>query len=218
MRVDSQMDGDASGSDADGSSATGGNAGAQRKCISTGKVLPSAELIRFVRSPEGGVVPDVKHKLPGRGVWVSRCREAVSDAQKRRLFDRGFKAQCRIEGDLAELTGLRLEDQALGYLALAKKAGLVVQGFEKVDGAIRNGKLAVLIAASDGAEDGRSKLKQRLRSCESEAMLIENFTSDQLGLALGRTNVIHAGVAGGGLQRKFVEAARIIADYRANCL
>ncbi len=208
MRSEGHMDSAASGTDA----------GAQRKCIATGKVLPAVGLMRFVRSPDGEVVPDVKHKLPGRGVWVSRCHEAVSDAQKRRLFDRGFKAQCRIDGDLAALTGRRLEDEALGYLALANKAGLVVQGFEKVDSAIRAGKLAVLIAAADGAEDGRNKLKQRLRACEGEAVLIENFASDQLSLALGRTNVIHAGVAGGGLQRKFAEAARIVAAYRAKCL
>jgi predicted RNA-binding protein YlxR (DUF448 family) len=205
--------------DGQSNSDTGGvNAGAHRKCIATGKVLPAGELMRFVRSPDGEVVPDVKHKLPGRGVWVSRCHEAISDAQKRRLFDRGFKTQCRIDGDLAARTGRLLEEKALGYLALANKAGLVVQGFEKVDAAIRAGKLAVLIAASDGAEDGRSKLKQRLRACESEAVLIENFASDQLGLALGRTNVIHAGVVGGGLQRKFVEAAQNIAAYRAKCL
>ena len=191
--------------------------GAHRKCISTGKVRPAAELLRFARSPEGDVVPDVKHKLPGRGVWVSRCHEAVADAQKRRLFDRGFKAQCRIEGDLAALTDRLLEDQALGYLALANKAGQVIQGFEKVDAAIRSGKLAVLIAACDGAEDGRKKLKQRLSACGSDAKVIEIFASDQLSLALGRTNVIHAGVVGGGLQRKFAEAAQIIAAYRGNC-
>ena len=31
---------------------------------------PVEDLIRFVRAPDGTVVPDLRRRLPGRGVWV----------------------------------------------------------------------------------------------------------------------------------------------------
>ena len=43
----------------------------ERTCIVTRAVKPVAELIRFVLGPDDQVVPDLKHKLPGRGVWVT---------------------------------------------------------------------------------------------------------------------------------------------------
>ena len=44
--------------------------GSQRTCIVTRAKLPPDELLRFVLAPDGQVVPDLKRKLPGRGVWV----------------------------------------------------------------------------------------------------------------------------------------------------
>lgn len=189
-----------------------------RRCIVTGDLLPRDELLRFVLSPDAIVVPDLKNKLPGRGVWVRADRQSVTKAQERHLFDRGFKAKCRIDGDLAQRVQDLLEDRALGYLALANKAGLVVQGFEKTNAALLAGNLGLLVAACDGAEDGRKKLKARLETYLPEATLIEIFSSDQLSLALGRTNVIHAGVAKSELARNFQNSADSVASFTAGNL
>ena len=45
-----------------------------RMCAVSREVRPIDELIRFVVSPDGAVVPDLKRKLPGRGLWVSATR------------------------------------------------------------------------------------------------------------------------------------------------
>ena len=63
--------------------------------------MPVAELIRFVVGPAGEVVPDVKRKLPGRGLWITASRAAVEEAVKRNVFARGFKRQVRVAPDLA---------------------------------------------------------------------------------------------------------------------
>ena len=55
-------------------------------CIVTRMVKDEAELIRFVRSPDGVVVPDLARKLPGRGVWVSLDRRLLDQAVARKLF------------------------------------------------------------------------------------------------------------------------------------
>src|SRR5690606_36158448 len=71
-----------------------------RLCALTRVSKPTAELVRFVRSPQGEVVPDVKQKLPGRGLWVTATRQAVEDSVKRNVFARGFKAQLRPPAEL----------------------------------------------------------------------------------------------------------------------
>ena len=65
----------------------------ERTCIVSRTVRPPAELIRFVLGPENQVVPDLRHKLPGRGVWVTARRAVVEEAVRRRLFARAFKAE-----------------------------------------------------------------------------------------------------------------------------
>ena len=43
----------------------------ERMCVATRTVRPVADMIRFVIGPDGEAVPDLKRKLPGRGVWVT---------------------------------------------------------------------------------------------------------------------------------------------------
>ena len=189
----------------------------ERKCIVTGTVADPEELLRFARAPlDGEVIPDLRHELPGRGVWIGNSRDLVSQAMKRNMFARGFRDACVVPEDLDQRIEDRLDELALGYLSLAKKAGQAVHGFEKVETLISTGRLAVLIGASDGSADGRDKLKQRLRATGTEAPVIEFFPSGQLGLALGRTNVIHAAMTSGGLAGKFVIAAHRAHKYRGS--
>ena len=46
----------------------------------------------LVIGPEGAVVPDVKHKLPGRGVWVTASRNAVAAAAAATAAGAGVEA------------------------------------------------------------------------------------------------------------------------------
>src|ERR1700692_468137 len=66
-----------------------------RMCAVTRQVRPIGELIRFVVAPSGEVVPDLKRKLPGRGLWVSASRRAVAEAVRRHQFSKGFKRDVR---------------------------------------------------------------------------------------------------------------------------
>ena len=71
-----------------------------RMCAVTREVRPIDELIRFVVSPQGEVVPDLKRKLPGRGLWVSASRRTVAEAVRRNQFSKGFKRDIRAAATL----------------------------------------------------------------------------------------------------------------------
>src|SRR3954453_20523072 len=102
-----------------------GRAATMRMCAGTRAVRPIDELIRFVASPSGDVVPDVKRKLPGRGLWVSASRRAVAEAVRRNHFARGFKRKLRVAPALAEDTEEALVRSVIEALAVAAKAGQV---------------------------------------------------------------------------------------------
>src|SRR5947207_14391119 len=91
--------------------------GMQRLCVVTREVMPVADMIRFVVGPDGGVVPDLKRNLPGRGVWITASRPAIAAAVKRHVFMRGFKRDVRIPPDFTDLVERLLERSAIDALA-----------------------------------------------------------------------------------------------------
>ncbi len=182
----------------------------ERSCIVTRKAGPEDELVRFVLSPDGEVVPDLQRKLPGRGCWVSLDRVVLAEAVKTRAFNRGFKGEARIPPDLADRVGLLLRQQALSHLSLARKAGEAVCGFTKVEEALQKGPVRLLLHAAEASGDGNRKL-DRLKGPSTLSCGI--FTSVEMDLAFGRANVIHAAVAAGGLAERLVGYLRRVAKY-----
>ena len=195
-----------------------------RMCAVTREVRPISELIRFVVSPQGEVIPDLKRKLPGRGLWVSASRRTVAEAVRRSQFSKGFKREIRAAATLPADTEALLVRSATEALAMVAKAGQVVSGFSKVEGALRDGQAQALIHASDGAADGIRKLDAIVRqkhgnpdeSQESptEFPIVNVLTSEELDLALGRSNVIHAALLAGPASKTFLSRCQILVRYR----
>jgi hypothetical protein len=199
-----------------------------RMCAVTREVRPIDELIRFVVAPQGEVVADLKRKLPGRGLWISASRRAVAEAVRRNHFNKGFKRDLRVTAALASDTEALLVRSAIEALAMAAKAGQVVSGFGKVEDALSQrqassqGKAHVqaLIHASDGAADGIRKLDALVRpnsgiNDESRQIpVVTALTSEQLDLALGRSNVIHAALLAGPASKTFLSRSQILVRYR----
>jgi predicted RNA-binding protein YlxR (DUF448 family) len=175
--------------------------GTERSCALTRDLKPVSDLIRFVVGPAGEAVPDIKRKLPGRGIWITATRDAIAEAVKRNVFARGFKRDVRVARDLAAATEQLLERAALDALAMAGKAGRIVTGFAKVEATVDRDNVLALIHASDAAADGKRKLDAALRRNTSEKpreiAVIETFSGSQLDLALNRSNVVHAALLAG---------------------
>jgi predicted RNA-binding protein YlxR (DUF448 family) len=188
----------------------------ERTCIVTRVAAPVDALIRFVRAPDGEVVPDVKRRLPGRGVWVTARAEHVRTAEKRRLFQRGFGEPVTVAPGLDRRVADQLAMAALGALSLARKAGAVVAGFAKVEAAIAAGNVAGLIEAEGAGADGTAKLKAALKRRAGDAAaipVIGLFTGEQLDLAFGRSNVIHAALLVGPASANVLKRVQYLADY-----
>jgi uncharacterized protein len=191
----------------------------ERMCVLTREVRPVADLIRFVVGPDGAAVPDLKSKLPGRGVWVTATRNALAEAVKRKTLARGFKREVRLNADLVTQTGQLLEQAVLDALAMAGKAGLVATGFGKTEAALTDEteKVIGLIHAVEAAPDGVRKLGAALRRRDSgdQVAVITSLTTVQLDLALGRPNVVHAALLAGPTSGTFLTRLRRLERFRS---
>ena len=182
----------------------------ERRDIVSGEVMEEARLIRFVAGPDGAVVPDLARKLPGRGLWVAADRAAVEAAAKKGLFSRAAKARLQPGPNLADQVESLLKRRLLSGLGLARRAGELTSGFEKVSAAISSGRAAWLIEASDGAADGRRKLRALARRQSRPPGVFGVFSAPELGLALGLENVIHtAFLAGRAADRWALDVQRL---------
>ncbi len=201
----------------------------ERRCIVTRAVRPVDELLRFVVGPEGDLVADLDGRLPGRGIWVGRRRELVRQAVKNRLFARAARSAPTVADDLPGRVETAMRRRCLALLGLARRAGQLILGYEKARAALAADGRAIAVTAHDGSAKGREKLLSGLRGGHDDAggdddnggdggpgrrLVIDLFGVEELSLALGRENVVHAALRAGGLADRFLSECRRLEEFR----
>lgn len=181
-----------------------------RRCIATMAVRPRHELLRFVVAPDGRLVPDVEGRLPGRGLWLTPRRDIVAQAAAKKVFSRAARQPVIVPEDLAQRAEALLVRRCGELVGLARRAGAAVAGYEKVREALRAGRVGVLLAASDGAANGRDKL----RALAPALPLVEVLTGAELGAAFGRDHAVHGAIAPGRLAEHLLRESARLAGFR----
>lgn len=162
--------------------------------------------MRFVAGPDGTVVPDLACRLPGRGIWLSAQRDMVNTAGAKNLFSKAARRKLVVPPDLGDLIERLLARRCIELLGLARRAGQAIVGFEKVKAELKSRRGALLLAANDGAADGREKIK----ALAPALPLIELLRIDELGAAFGRSQAVHVLLLPGRLAEGLrIEAARL---------
>ena len=184
--------------------------GTVRRCIVTGEKRPVPELLRFVVGPGELIVPDLGGVLPGRGLWLSARRDVVNTASEKNLFAKAAKRKVVVPPHLADEIEAQMVRRCMDALGLARRAGQVVAGFEKTAAWLRAAKRGLLVAARDGGEDGKSKLRHLAPGLTQFTVL----DAAELGRALGRDHVVHAAVASGGLADRLVFEQNRLLGFR----
>lgn len=190
-----------------------------RLCAATRVTRQPADLIRFVAGPDGAIVPDLARRLPGRGVWVTADRESIGLAVSGKAFARSLKAPVGVAADLPDLVEGLLERRVIDALALANKSGSVLTGFEKIDRKLTAGAVVALVHGSDAAAGGREKLDRKFAAIAgghtAAVRIVKPLTIEQMSLAIGRPNVVHAALIKGGATERFLVEAGRLQRYRS---
>ena len=174
----------------------------------SGEILPKAALLRFVVAPDGVLVADLEESLPGRGMWVrpSLLREAI----RRRLFNRAHGGEVVVPMEFLDTLEGLLRVRALNFLGLARRAGQAVAGFDQVRDVLSKGHGGSVVAARDGALDGRNKI----RRAATGLPVVEVFDGAELSAAMGKENVVHVLVTPGKFAQQIIQYADILSCLR----
>ena len=178
-----------------------------RKCIFTGEKRRKSELVRFVVGPDKVIVPDIVGRLPGKGFWLKSSKSVIFDACKKNIFARHARTSVTVPEDLIGLVEGLLRKRCLEIFGLAKRAGQMVGGYEKVRSILLIEKVGVLFMASDIAKDGKNKIS----GLATGATIINCFSGSELGAAIGRERLVHAVIRPGGFAQKLLsETSRLM--------
>ena len=183
-----------------------GHRGPERRCIVSRKTAHKHDLLRFVRSPDGIVTPDVLEKLPGRGAYIAPDKDTLEKAIETKAFNRAFKGQAIVPDGLVEIVSDILSRRVLGLMTMALKSGRLRVGYDQVRALTQSGELRIRIEALDGSADGRGKLRSLAKAIGRaehgvSPPVIGCFTALELGQAIGRPPIVHAAVERGKLAK-----------------
>ena len=80
----------------------------ERTCVACRKKNDKTELIRFVKTPDGHITPDIRCRMNGRGAYVCRDEKCIEKALKGILFR-------RLKADLSneDVSKIKAEFEAL---------------------------------------------------------------------------------------------------------
>lgn len=180
-----------------------------RKCIASGQVLEKDALLRFVAGPNLEIIPDLKGRLPGRGVYVKNSRKLLQKAIGGNLFAKSLKRKVRPAPELEQMVEKLLRQSALQAVSLARKAGVLVTGMDKVSEALKKGKAAFLLEATDAGEDGNQKITRMAGELE----IFRLFATEELDKALDKVNTVHAAFLKGEMSKMVSHEFRKLADF-----
>lgn len=187
----------------------------ERTCIVTRQAMPPEAMIRFVAAPDGTAAPDLRHRLPGRGAWVTATREMVEKAVRGRRLQKALELAGPVDPALSGRIDELLHDAAIAALSMSRRAGVAIAGFVKVADALGHGAAVAVLHAADGGEDGLGKIVAAVRrSPRAGVRLMRELDSEHLGLAFGRTHVIHAALLSGRASENVLARIEALVRYR----
>ena len=182
-----------------------------RQCHISGIEDAADNMLRFVHAPDGddgtgALTPDLARQLQGDDLWVVNRKSAVEKLAALPELNAPHDLPIRVEK--------LMRQNVTALISLARKAGKLVAGFSKTEAALKAGSVKLLLAAHDGAEDGRRKLANKAKAMN--IALCSVLSSNELGMALGKENVIHAGLTDVGWAERIERDAGRLAAYRGD--
>jgi len=161
--------------------------GPQRTCIACRQSKDQAQLVRYVVAPDGELLVDYRHRLPGRGAYTCIDIACLQTAVERKLFQRSFRGNCREISSATLIDGLiaALRQRIANLLGMAKKSGQYVSGSSAVMSALRHNSGLALVLISEDISSGIA-VKVKELSARHGVPCVSMFSKDGLGQLFGK--------------------------------
>lgn len=106
-------------------------------------------------------LPDFNKSFRGKECMLPAIG-SLTKALEKKLFNKASRHNLKIAEGFAEMVEDLIKQKALDSLNLARKAGALVTGFEKVKEAVKN-KVDFIVEAADAGDDGKKKWHSLLK-------------------------------------------------------
>ena len=164
---------------------------AKRTCIITGESDDSSNLLRFVISPDGSLIPDLAEKMPGRGAYIISRPKYLKESFKKNKFAKHIDFQKKLTSEEVDafimLVGNLLQRRFVEQLSLARRQGNAIVGAEKLT---ENTHLIGLLISNDASV----REARRLESSTRPDWVMRGIPPETLGKAFGRNSIAYVGL------------------------
>ncbi|AMV72079.1 DUF448 domain-containing protein [Desulfuromonas carbonis] len=160
---------------------------AERTCIGCRKTLRQGDLVRYVLAPDGTLLVDYRHRLPGRGAYTCPEPGCIAAAVRRGQFARAFRRplpEVTADDLLASLKG-QIWERIHGLISMARKAGQILSGSNLVlDAMTALTPPALVLVAKDISAGVGDKITGKAAACGIPCW--HCFDKDTFGRLLGK--------------------------------
>lgn len=173
--------------------------GPQRTCVSCRKVHNPEQLVRYVVAPDGRLLVDYRHRLPGRGAYICFDLNCLRAAVERKQFQRSLRCQLQLDGARlqAELGDAVLQ-KIVNLVGMARKSGQIISGSNMVISSLRAGEeIAIVLLCEDVSEPIADKIRHLTE--RRNVFDCQLFSKETLGQLLGKGERSVAAVTAGSL-------------------
>jgi hypothetical protein len=159
--------------------------GSIRTCVRCRKSESPDGMVRWVRGPDGGVVPDLAGKKFGRGAWSHATPDCLKGLS--RALAKSFREEISAnDEDLAQLLATAALHRVWLLLGAARRSGRLVFGGTPVAEAVAGGGAELLLVARDAQSAAKqSSVGEMVRLGRARVW----GTKDELGKLCGRPEI-----------------------------
>ena len=166
-------------------------------CSVTKKMYPSENMIRFVLFPDNKYTIDLNYEFQGKEFFIFASKSTL--ARIKDFVGDIYEKEPQVENLVTRIDSIIVK-RIVSLIALARKSGNLIFGFERVKMALKSGDSDILFHANNGSPKELKRIKPR----SVRLILVSLFSSSELGKVFNRDNVAHSCVLKGGLAKSLI--------------
>ena len=169
-----------------------------RSCVGCKEERPKKDLLRIVRGPDSEIAIDPSGRKPGRGAYICYDEECLKIARKKRSLSNALGCEIseafyqeisdliarKLEGEKPEKPG-RPSDSILSVFGIARRSGLLIVGFDKIDSFLNRGKSLLVILSQETSGQVERSLRSYNERGQIKLIRINGLSRKELGNAIG---------------------------------
>ena len=166
---------------------TAAEKGPQRTCIACRQSKNQDQLVRYVVAPNGVLMVDYRHRLPGRGAYTCIDIECLKLAVDRKQFQRSFRGRCQDVdfNTLATELSEALEQKIINLLGMGRKSRQVISGSNAIMAGLRQANELSLVIVTEDISTAIAEKLQGL-AARHKVSCSQLLSKDLLGQILGK--------------------------------